>query len=632
MAIQSDSYQKINWGWLNDYNGYKFAPITFFEQLYTEEGYAFKDQYDKRWSDLEQGNLVAGAATSLKYPEFEINSDNEQIITGYKFYNTGNKNFPIYFKDGVPQPCDPSLLGNINLFMPEEAKTQLQKDLQAKVVLYENSVERVKALQVARESLSSEAEIAANDAAIEKEIDNQIKYQNQLRALTTIHGGTIVGNTVIGDNFKFNKPLKIKIGTGTNSLKTITQSDSTITWTHADIGFANSSSGLLSTGEQTINGLKKFTSNIKLIEARRGYYLTTYNKDEELVEYPALYDNSNNLWIGATASSNSAHHIGRTYISAGYDDEARKGYTNVYIAIPDDDNKNATVKEIVHTGNLDNYLKSSLQSLTEDIVVNNNDIIIRHNFNRSTTLTNYDKFADSNGNHLSQSPERFFGFYDSTGDKLNEDRLSAIRSIQKNKDSSQNYRNYICMTAYNPKPATSGNSYGELYVYVDGDNYAEAGVISSKTIASGGTSTGNNIVFMGAAWNDYAEFRDQVITVEPGYCVASTDDGKVYKTTEKFQACDGIVSDTYGFAIGRSETYQTPLAVSGRVLAYCEGDRYNYHAGDTVCAGPEGKVCKMTREEIKEYPDRIIGIVSEIPEYEEWTGKKVNNRIWIKVR
>jgi hypothetical protein len=24
-------YEQINWGWLNDYAGYKFAPITFYE-------------------------------------------------------------------------------------------------------------------------------------------------------------------------------------------------------------------------------------------------------------------------------------------------------------------------------------------------------------------------------------------------------------------------------------------------------------------------------------------------------------------------------------------------------------------------------------------------------------------------
>lgn len=144
----------------------------------------------------------------------------------------------------------------------------------------------------------------------------------------------------------------------------------------------------------------------------------------------------------------------------------------------------------------------------------------------------------------------------------------------------------------------------------------------------------NAVKVTGAVWNDYAEFRTQKEIIEPGYCVASTNNGQVYKTTEKFQACDGIVSDTFGFAIGETDECKTPLAVAGRVLAYFHGNREDYHAGDTVCAGPEGKVMKMTREEIKEYPDRIIGIVSEIPEYETWGSGNVavNGRIWIKVR
>ena len=42
----------------------------------------------------------------------------------------------------------------------------------------------------------------------------------------------------------------------------------------------------------------------------------------------------------------------------------------------------------------------------------------------------------------------------------------------------------------------------------------------------------------------------------------------------------------------------------------------------------------MTREEVLLYPDRIVGIVSEIPEYKIWgTGNvEVNERIWIKVK
>lgn len=155
---------------------------------------------------------------------------------------------------------------------------------------------------------------------------------------------------------------------------------------------------------------------------------------------------------------------------------------------------------------------------------------------------------------------------------------------------------------------------------------------ASCTINTSGTITATKVY--GAVWNDYAEYRNQKEIIEPGYCVASADNGQVYKTTEKFQACDGIVSDTFGFAIGQTNDCKTPLAVAGRVLAYYFGNREDYHAGDTVCAGPNGKVCKMTREEIREWPDRIVGIVSEIPEYDTWgTGNvKVNNRIWIKVK
>lgn len=138
----------------------------------------------------------------------------------------------------------------------------------------------------------------------------------------------------------------------------------------------------------------------------------------------------------------------------------------------------------------------------------------------------------------------------------------------------------------------------------------------------------------GAVWNDYAEFRSQEEQIEPGYCVTSSKNGQVSKTIKRLQYCEGVVSDTYGFSIGETENCKTPLAVSGRVLAYYFGDLEDYDIGDTVCAGPEGKICKMTREEIKEYPDRIVGTVSEIPEYETWgTGNvSTKNRIWIKIK
>ena len=156
---------------------------------------------------------------------------------------------------------------------------------------------------------------------------------------------------------------------------------------------------------------------------------------------------------------------------------------------------------------------------------------------------------------------------------------------------------------------------------------------NKATIYNASVYTEGSVLY-GAAWNDYAEYRDQKEEIKPGYCVASMNDGKVYKTTEKYQACDGIVSDTFGFAIGETEKCKTPLAVAGRVLAYFDGNIKDYQAGDTVCAGPEGRVMKMTREEIKEYPDRILGHVSEIPNYDTWGEREiqVNNRIWIRIK
>lgn len=138
----------------------------------------------------------------------------------------------------------------------------------------------------------------------------------------------------------------------------------------------------------------------------------------------------------------------------------------------------------------------------------------------------------------------------------------------------------------------------------------------------------------GAVWNDYAEYRQTKECIQPGYCVIETGKGDLIKSSERLQPGANIVSDTFGFAIGETEQTKTPLAVSGRVLAYPYEDRNSYQAGDPVCSGPNGTISKMTREEVRKYPDRIIGTVSEIPDYEVWgTGNvKVNNRIWIKVK
>lgn len=165
-----------------------------------------------------------------------------------------------------------------------------------------------------------------------------------------------------------------------------------------------------------------------------------------------------------------------------------------------------------------------------------------------------------------------------------------------------------------------------------------------KRVANGSSSGWLHIWVQGnsvtsAVWNDYAECRKSD-SQEPGYVMFEKGNDSLSKTIERLQHFAGIVSDTWGFSQGETADAKTNIAVAGRVLAYPYRDRNEYKPGDCVCAAPGGKVDIMTREEIVQYPDRIVGTVSCVPEYEEWGGGegadrdpvKVNGRIWIKVK
>lgn len=142
-----------------------------------------------------------------------------------------------------------------------------------------------------------------------------------------------------------------------------------------------------------------------------------------------------------------------------------------------------------------------------------------------------------------------------------------------------------------------------------------------------------------AVWNDYAEARESLCT-EPGRAVQETGFDTLALIIERLAPCAGIVSDTWGFSQGETDNAKTHIAVAGRVLAYPYRNRSEYKPGDVLCAAPNGTVDIMTREEVIQYPDRIVGIVSCVPNYEEWGGGKgadrppvkVNGRIWVKVR
>lgn len=174
---------------------------------------------------------------------------------------------------------------------------------------------------------------------------------------------------------------------------------------------------------------------------------------------------------------------------------------------------------------------------------------------------------------------------------------------------------------------------------------AMSGVDSSSTttgtmVVTGGVGVSGNIYaanVYGAVWNDFAEFREGPANI-PGYVFSEVGDDTIELSRRRLQPGSMICSDTYGFAIGETDKAITPIAVAGRVLAYPMEDReeYRYHIGGFVGASENGRVTIMTPDEVRNYPESIIGTISAVPDYEEWGAEghkvRVDGRVWIKVR
>lgn len=188
---------------------------------------------------------------------------------------------------------------------------------------------------------------------------------------------------------------------------------------------------------------------------------------------------------------------------------------------------------------------------------------------------------------------------------------------------------------------------GGVMVPVTNTKYYVSGSVSNvrntdNAVFSTSVYVSTTDVLMGAAWNDYAEYRRdnkwEKKKQTPGRCIRETGNGMLVLTNKRLQRGCEIISDTYGFAIGENteQGYNTPVAVSGRVLAYPYEsiDEFKKHIGWPVCSGPNGTVSIMTHYEERTYPSCIIGTISEIPTYEEWGQEhvKVNGRVWIRLR
>ena len=101
------------------------------------------------------------------------------------------------------------------------------------------------------------------------------------------------------------------------------------------------------------------TGNLKMNATKKGFYL----KDSAGNEYVGVYDNGTNLWLGALQTA-STHHVGRTYISSGYDSANSVGYSSIYVSVPNADNTNASNYEVLHFGNISSEVTGSGNAVT----------------------------------------------------------------------------------------------------------------------------------------------------------------------------------------------------------------------------------------------------------------------------
>lgn len=170
------------------------------------------------------------------------------------------------------------------------------------------------------------------------------------------------------------------------------------------------------------------------------------------------------------------------------------------------------------------------------------------------------------------------------------------------------------------------------------DTTASTSTTTGAVKISGGLGVAGDIYankVYGAVWNDYAECRESNEFIDAGYVVKENGDDTLSLADGRLIYGCSIVSDTFGFMIGETDKAHTPIAVSGRVLAYPYENRevFRHNIGCFVCSGPNGTVSLMDKEEVWNHPEAIIGQVSAVPDYEYWGNNvKVNGRVWIKVR
>lgn len=181
--------------------------------------------------------------------------------------------------------------------------------------------------------------------------------------------------------------------------------------------------------------------------------------------------------------------------------------------------------------------------------------------------------------------------------------------------------------------AGATNNTAKLFLVGAPDQEANPTTYSdSRVYINNGEITASKV--WNAVFNDYAEFRKCLQSIQPGYVVTEDFNMPDYVrlASNKSKAKCFIVTDTFGSCMGDRRN-AIPVALAGRALAYFEGNKKKVRPGDYLGVSKNGKVRKVSRLRAWLFPDKIIGTVSAIPTYTRWGSDdiEVDGRIWVNI-
>ena len=113
-------------------------------------------------------------------------------------------------------------------------------------------------------------------------------------------------------------------------------------------------------------------------------------------------------------------------------------------------------------------------------------------------------------------------------------------------------------------------------------------------------------------------------------------DGRTYKKTEEYcqKGIIGIHSDTAGDILGKKGKHkELDIAIGGFVLAHVDDI---YESGTPLTCGPDGCLTEMKREDVREYPERLVATYWKPEQADFWGPEEgqiaVNGRDWVKIK